>query len=135
MRSLALVFVGASIAALAGCDSLFGVGPHELATDAGTGGGAPGPGGEGGPDASPLAATDAAVEASPGRPVAAALCSDSGVCLGGGIFSVDRVPDEAGSGALPGGGVVTLTDDGFEFGNTMCDPQDSGVCVTGGLTP
>jgi hypothetical protein len=62
------------------------------------------------------------------------LCGDSGVCVSGGIFSVGRTPDMAGGGtaALPGGGLVTLTDDGFEIGETLC--KDA-ICVTGAITP
>jgi hypothetical protein len=70
-----------------------------------------------------------------GKPsVPPVVCGDSGVCVSGGIFSVGRTPDMAGGGiaALPGGGLVTLTDDGFEVGETLC--KDA-ICVTGAITP
>jgi hypothetical protein len=50
----------------------------------------------------------------------------------GSIYSVGRVPDDGGIGTLPDGGTLTLTDDGFEFGETLCNGT---ICVTGAITP
>ena len=128
-----LVFLAAAIAS-AGCNSILGIDDHPLAA------GSP-PQGEGGvelldsgfqPDTGGTHTPDSGTTAdgasneagSPGGAVAP---------TSGGIYSVDRVPVEGGV-ALPDGGVVTLTDDGFEFGETLCDTTGM-TCVTGSLTP
>jgi hypothetical protein len=61
-------------------------------------------------------------------------CGDAGACVAGAIDSVGRPPDQAHSGALPDGGVATVTDDGFEVGGTSCN-QAGSACVTGAITP
>jgi len=48
----------------------------------------------------------------------------------GGIFTVSRVPSDAD--ATPDAGTVTVTDDGFEFGERLCG---GAICVTGAMTP
>jgi hypothetical protein len=50
----------------------------------------------------------------------------------GGITSSGRVPDPTNTGTLPNGAAATVTEDGFEFGETLCSGT---VCVTGGITP
>lgn len=53
--------------------------------------------------------------------------ADSSSCLFGGIVS-------AAAFDPPDGSTVTLTDDGFELGETICDPATNS-CLTGGITP
>jgi hypothetical protein len=53
----------------------------------------------------------------------------------GAIYTVNRVRSaDAGYGLLPDGGLVTITNDGFEFGETRCDATGT-TCLTGSLTP
>jgi hypothetical protein len=58
----------------------------------------------------------------------------SGACVAGSIVSGGADVGHAGSATLPGGGTVTLSDDGFELGATTCDGSGK-VCVTGGIAP
>jgi|CZKU01.1.fsa_nt_gi hypothetical protein len=128
-----LVFLAAAVAS-AGCNSILGIDDHDLAPP-----GSPGPG-EGGiplldgglqPDTGSLA-QDSGVTGD-GAPAEAGSPGGAVPPTSGGIYSVDRVPVEGGV-ALPDGGFVTLTDDGFEFGETLCDTTGM-TCVTGSLTP
>jgi hypothetical protein len=105
----------------AGCNAILGNSDHQVAPgadaaadteDAGLAADVPG-----------FASTDATREGSPGGPVPP---------TSGGITSVGRVPDDASAGILPSGATVTLTDDGFELGETLCNGT---TCVTGAITP
>jgi hypothetical protein len=55
-------------------------------------------------------------------------------CVAGSLVSGGADIGHAGSATLPGGGTVTLSDDGFELGATECDASGK-LCVTGGITP
>jgi hypothetical protein len=121
-RLLALAALGALALAGSGCDAILDVHPHGLA---------PGDGGEG--NGLPIDAGYDGAPGAPGGPVASVLCNDAGACVAGGLLSVGRVPDDAGA-TTPDGATVRVTDDGFDFGATSCDP--TGVtCVTGAITP
>jgi hypothetical protein len=155
MRSLRYVlsasFLGTVCVASTACNGVLGIDDHRLAPS-GDGsapladgaaaadalgdavGDARDAGGGLQPDGSPVAGGDGGQDGSPGGPVPSVLCGDSGICVVGGIYSVGRTPDDAGSGRLPGGGIVTLFDDGFEFGDTLCDPTGM-TCVTGAIVP
>jgi hypothetical protein len=130
MRARAASVAFAAALAVAGCNAILGNSDHQLAPAADAAG-AVSDGGDAGSAADAPAAdapvsdasTEAAPEASPGGPVPP---------TSGGIYSVGRVPDDASAGVLPGGGTVTLTDDGFEFGETQCNGT---ICVTGAITP
>jgi hypothetical protein len=50
----------------------------------------------------------------------------------GGIYSVGRVPHDGGVAVMRDGMVVSVVDDGFELGETLCSGT---VCVTGGIVP
>ncbi len=50
----------------------------------------------------------------------------------GALTTIGRAPDNPAMGTLPDGGRVTLTDDGFEPGGTVCN---GAICVTGAITP
>jgi hypothetical protein len=154
MRISVPLFLLAIALAGVGCNSILGIDDHQLAPgesqgvdastqlDAGTpqqqdgGPGSPRDSGPtGGDGAANADSADAGKGGRPGGAVAAFQCGgDSGACVLGGIFSVGRVPDDAGTGSLLDGGTVTLTDDGFEFGNTVCDTTGM-TCVTGAITP
>jgi hypothetical protein len=88
-----------------GCDAILGIDRHDLASTAIDGG-----------------------------PVTALLCGGDGTCVSGGIVSVGRVPNQGGAATLADGASVTLTDDGFDLGGTMCDTSGA-TCVTGAITP
>jgi hypothetical protein len=153
--ALAPVVLVAAATALVACNSILGISDHEEATQGGDGGtkvsdsgheggrkgrdSEPDDGSSGSPDGS-TPGDDSGEDSGDAEPAgneggAVTLCaSGADACVFGGIFSVGRVPNEAGIGALPDGAPVTLTDDGFEFGGTTCD--DAGVtCVTGALSP
>jgi hypothetical protein len=144
MRPVLLIALVAAGLAGAGCNAILGNDDHRLAPpaqggvdastcDAETGGdsganldgpGAPPDGRPGAPpDGSSL---DAAAANEAGNP------GGSAPPTSGAIYTVGRVPDDAGAHVLPDGAAVTLTDDGFEFGETLCN---GAICVTGGITP
>jgi hypothetical protein len=60
--------------------------------------------------------------------------ADASACVAGGIVSGGADVTRAGSATLPSGGIVTLSDDGFELGATTCDASGK-LCVTGGIAP
>jgi hypothetical protein len=148
MQALRFVVLPPSLAAAvwlagAGCNSLLGIDDHRLAVSVdggvplpdGAGGNAPGDANDAPTGPPPDGGTDGNPEGgNPGGPVTSILCGDSGICVFGGIDSVARVGDDAGPGRLPGGGIATVVDDGFEFGNTLCDPTGT-TCVTGAIVP
>jgi hypothetical protein len=133
MRELVLVgcFVALAFASV-GCESILGIDDHAFAPRTEDGGGkladsgiAEDQGDSGKKDVD-----------TPGHAVASLQCAaDTNACVSGGIFSVGQAsPDHGGVASLPDGAAITLTDEGFEFGGTMCD--DAGTtCVTGALTP
>jgi hypothetical protein len=131
---LAAGFIGWA-AGLAGCDAILGIGDHSLAEGPDTGG----------PtsvtsststSSTPLGGAEAgSSSANAGGVVASLYCSeDASACVVGAIESVGRIPGDGGTGIMADGGLVTLSDDGFELGGTSCD--STGMhCVTGGLSP
>jgi hypothetical protein len=104
MRLRLLALFLAAVPGVAGCNSILGNEDHSLApADSGV--------------------ADAPQEGNAGGSVPP---------TSGGIYSVGRVPDDASAAMLPDGGLVTLTDDGFEFGETLCKGT---TCVTGAIVP
>jgi hypothetical protein len=148
----------AMVLASAGCNSILGIEDHPVGPSKGDGGAQTGllsdsgspldteASGEGGPkgneasqdggtDKPPDSGTDGPVAYSGGGAVGASSCGgDAGACVSGGIVSVGRALGDSGVGILPSGSVATVTDDGFEFGATNCDPTGT-TCVIGGITP
>jgi hypothetical protein len=110
---LAIAFAALGVAA-AGCNSLLGNDGHHLAPE------------DGGVLSGDSAALDGGDDGAEGG------TGGTTPPTSGGIYSVGRVPDEAGVHTLPDGAVVTVTDDGFEFGEMLCNGK---ICVTGGITP
>lgn len=141
--------------ALLGCTDLKAAKPHDepdggdASTSDGNGGSggkradrdggpnAPGDGdaaSDGGPD-QPSTPTDSADDpaAVAGGGLQLQCDTRSGACVAGSIVSGGGDVGH-GSATLPGGGTVTLSDDGFELGATTCDGSGK-VCVTGEIAP
>jgi hypothetical protein len=94
---------------------------------------------DGGDDAGPAEPSTPSDSADDPAAVAGAglqlQCADkASACVAGGIISGGADITRAGSAMLPGGGTVTLSDDGFELGATTCDVSGK-QCVTGGIAP